>query len=69
MHARVFAVFTDAELEPTPLFTGNICDGCLARSRGCLRACLDHLERSGRIQARFRTPLIERERYLLGPPP
>jgi ferredoxin len=139
---RVFAVFTDAELEPSPLFTGNICDGCLAcvreceaaaigeeRSvrvniegqeyahapfdqdacikvhvgaeppyspfwkgdevdgkkpgyhdfltyrfrhlsvcvgRGCLRACLDHLEKAGRIEARFKTPLIERERYRFG---
>ncbi len=139
---RVFAVLTDAELEPTPLFAGEVCDGCLAcvgeceacaigeeRSvkvriegreyshapldtgrcgrvhwgidppyspfwtgeepegeepsyhtwlkhrfrhfsvcvgRGCLRACLDHLEKAGRIGARFRTPLIERARYRFG---
>jgi ferredoxin len=139
---RVFAVFTDAELRPSPLFAGSVCDGCLAcvrgcearaigeeRSvsiaiedrefghapldtaacahvhqggepryspfwegtegedgepayhawmkhrfrhlsicvgRGCLRACLDHLEKSGRIQASFKTPLIERERWTLG---
>jgi ferredoxin len=139
---RVFAVLTDAELEPTPLFAGEVCDGCLAcvreceacaigeeRSvkvriegreyshapldtdkcgrvhwgvdlpyspfwtggepegeepgyhtwlkhrfrhfsvcvgRGCLRSCLDHLEKAGRIGARFRTPLIERERYRFG---
>ncbi len=139
---RVFAVLTEAELEPTPLFTGRICDGCLScvreceasaigeeRSirirvegreyahaqldaekcmvvhwgtkppyspfwmgdepegeepgyhtwlkhrfrhfsvcvgRGCLRACLDHLEKAGSIEARFETPLIERERYRLG---
>jgi len=136
---RVFAVFTDAELEPTPLFTGSVCDGCLACAReceagaigeersvrlkiegqeyahapfddaacvkvhagleppyspfwkgdepegkkpgyhdfltyrfrhlsvcvgrACLRACLDHLEKAGRIEATFKTPLIERERY------
>jgi len=30
---RVFAVFTDAELEPSPLFPGSICDGCLACAR------------------------------------
>ena len=142
---RVFAVFTDAELEPTPLFTGAICDGCLEcvrecqacaigehRSvkftiegreyshapldtdacgrvhrgddahlapfwtgqeatgelpsyhtfllhrfrhlaicvgRGCLRACLDHLEKSGRIEACFRTPLVERERWRLDDAP
>ena len=138
---RVFAVFTDAELEPTPLFDGHICDGCLlcAREceacaigesrdvtltigdrtfahapfddkacapvhrgddprfspfrrgdepegrqpaysefvmhrfrhlaicvgRGCLRACLDHLEKAGRIQAPFKNPFIERERWHL----
>lgn len=136
---RVFAVFTDAELDPTPLFTGSICDGCLAcvreceagaigeqRSvtfsidgceyshapfdedacgrvhrgddtrfspfwsgdepdgeipsyhkfllhrfrhlgicvgRGCLRACLDHLEKTGRIQTAFKTPLIDHPRW------
>ena len=136
---RVFAVLTDAELEPTPLFTGNICDGCkscargcqagaigesrevkinidgneyshapldtkacahvhcgndkrfspfwkgtepegqrpsyheflsnrfrhlaICVGRGCLRACLDHLEKAGRIQEKFKTPLIDRERW------
>jgi epoxyqueuosine reductase QueG len=139
---RVFAVFTDAEIEPTPLFRGKICDGCLSCvkaceacaigqtrdvrfriedrefahapfdaaacgrvhrgddprfspfwngteregespsysrflmdrfrhlsicvGRGCLRACLDHLEKTGRILARFQTPLIQRERWKLG---
>lgn len=138
---RVFGVFTDAELEPTPLFTGSICDGCLQcvkgceanaigrdRSvtvqiadqqyrhapldcaacgvvhagndprfspfwngseapgeapsynkftyerfrhlsicvgRGCLRSCLDHLEKTGRISKEFKTPLIERKRWKL----
>ena len=135
---RVFAVFTDAQLTPTPLFEGSVCDGCLACAReceacaigderserfsiegrefghapfdaaacarvhagrdprfspfwtgeeadgaepaynqflqhrfrhlaicvgrGCLRACLDHLERTGRIEACFHTPMIERKR-------
>ncbi len=142
---RVFAVFTDAELEPTPLFEGSICDGCqscvreceacaigkerdvtfaidgrefahasldtkacgfvhrgddprfspfwngrekegeqpsyseflkhrfrhlaICVGRGCLRACLDHLEKTGRIQATYRTPFIERERWKLNEPP
>ncbi len=142
---RVFAVFTDAVLAPTPLFRGSICDGCLACAReceagaigqersvkltlegrefahapfdpeacgrvhaghdprfspfwngseeegqspsyhqflqhrfrhlsicvgrGCLRACLDHLEKTGRIQAAFHTPLIERARWKLNEPP
>jgi len=136
---RVFAVFTDAALEPTPLFEGQVCDGCqtcvqeceacaigtsrdvtiaidgrefahapfdarkcsvvhrgddprfspfwngsekpgeqpsysrflqhrfrhlgICVGRGCLRGCLDHLEKTGRITAQFRTPLIERERW------
>ena len=136
---RCFAVFTDAALEPTPLFEGQICDGCqlcvrgcqagaigkerdvtiriggrefahapldakacgvvhrgddprfspfwngtekpgespsysrfcrdrfrhlsICVARGCIRSCLDHLEKTGRIEAQFRTPLIERERW------
>jgi ferredoxin len=144
---RVFAVFTDAALEATPLFEGGLCDGCLSCAReceagaigpkrsvefsvggrtyahapfdpaactavhtgrdprfspfwtgaetpgqdpayskflkdrfrhlsicvgrGCLRACLDHLEKTGRIKARFNRPLIERQRWKLNeaPPP
>jgi ferredoxin len=137
----VFAVLTDAQLCPTPLFRERICDGCLACAnecearaigacrdvrfaieghefshapldteacgrvhagrdprfspfwegseregeqprynefllhrfqhlaicvgRGCVRACLDHLERTGRISASFKTPLIERDRWKL----
>ncbi len=143
---RIFAVFTDAELDPTPLFTGSVCDGCLecvrdceagaiggsrdvkfvieghefshapldvhacgrvhcgldprfspfwngtepegatspsynefvthrfrhcaiCVGRGCLRSCLDHLEKEGRIEMRFKTPLIERERWKLDEAP
>jgi epoxyqueuosine reductase len=143
---RVFAVFTDAELEPTPLFTGKLCDECrscareceagaigesrdvklvidgrefahapfdagkcsrvhagrdpryspfwngtepedaaepsfnrfvkhrfrhcgICVGRGCLRACLDHLEKAGRLEFGFRTPMIERDRWKLSEPP
>ena len=142
---RVFAIFTDAELEPTPLFAGSVCDECrscareceacaigdsrdvkltidgrefahapldtakcsvvhggrdpryspfwngseaegeqpsynkfvdhrfrhrgICVGRGCLRACLDHLEKTGRIEAQFKTPLIRRERWKLNDPP
>lgn len=138
---RVFAVFTDAELEPTPLFKGKICDDCMlcvkecqanaigksrdititiedqeyshapldcescghihrgedpkyspfwngtekqgetpsynqfvshrfnhlaiCVARGCLRSCLDHLEKTGRIEKTFKTPFIERKRWVL----
>jgi ferredoxin len=142
---RVFAVFTDAELEPTPLLEEPICDGCqscvreceacaignsrdvkfaidgrefahapfdakacarvhsgrdprfspfwngsepegeqpsysqflqhrfrhlsICVGRGCLRACLDHLEKTGRIASHYTTPFIERERWKLNEPP
>ena len=142
---RIFAVFTDAELEPTPLFTESLCDECgtcaqeceacaigqsrevkftidgveyshgdldasaclhvhagrdrryspfwtgreaddqapeynrflydrfhhcsICVGRGCLRACLDHLEQAGRIEAKFRSPFIERTRWKLNEPP
>ena len=42
----------------------SICAG-----RGCLRACLDHLERAGRIKAAFKTPFIQRPRWKLNGPP
>lgn len=142
---RVFAVFTDAELTATPLFTGKICDECglcardceaaaipakrevtfeiegvtyrcgdldckacgpvhagrdprfspfwtgkeasgqepsynqfldhrfrhrsVCVGRGCLRACLDHLEKTGRIEAQFKNPLIQGKRWKFNEPP
>jgi len=42
----------------------GICGG-----QGCLRARLDHLEKTGRIQRTYRTPFIERERWKLNEPP
>ncbi|MBD3392640.1 MAG: hypothetical protein GF418_11160 [Chitinivibrionales bacterium] len=142
---RVFAVLTEAKLEPTPLFSGTLCDECglcakeceanaIGRSRdvtfeiegrtyghasfdpakcghvhrgddprfspfwngsekegedpsyhqfldhrfrhrgicvgrGCLRSCLDHLEKTGRIQKQFKTPLIRGKRWKFNEPP
>lgn len=142
---RVYGVFTDADLEPTPLFRGKVCDGCLqcvreceaqaigrernvtftiedreyshaelncracavvhkgddprfspfwngsepegespsynkfcqhrfrhlavCVGRGCLRACLDHLEKTGRIEKQFRLPFTEGSRWKLNEPP
>jgi len=142
---RVFAVLTDAELEPTPLLKEPICDGCKAcvreceanaigqersvrlriedrefshapldcdacgivhrgdnprfspfwngteapgdqpsfnkwsqhrfrhlsvcAGRGCVRACLDHLEKTGKISKKFHTPLIEGKRWKLNDAP
>jgi hypothetical protein len=36
---------------------------CVAR--GCVRACLDHLEKKGRLEYTFRTPMIEGEQWVL----
>jgi len=142
---RVFAVLTNAELEPTPLLEEPVCDGCLSCAReceacaigdtrdvtftiegrqfghapfdasacakvhrgddprfspfwngteaegeqpsysrflqhrfrhlatcvgrGCLRACLDHLEKTGRLERKYNTPFIERPRWKLNEPP
>lgn len=136
---RVYAVLTDAEFEPTPLFKGKVCDDCgqcvracqagaisserdvkftiedqeyshasfdprkclvvhhgldpdispfwtghekdgqapafnrsvwtyythlaVCVGRGCLRSCLDHLEKTGRIDASFKTPMIQGKRW------
>ena len=140
---RIFAVFTDAELTPTPLFEGKVCDDCrlcetecqanaigkercieikvedciyshapldndacnvvhpgttpewspfwtgkekpgerpdyhnslmtrfghlgICAGRSCIRSCLDHLEKTGRIQAKFNTPLITKPRWVVKP--
>ncbi len=37
--------------------------------RGCLRTCLDHLEKTGRISTTFKTPLIEGKRWKLNETP
>ncbi|MDO8588439.1 MAG: hypothetical protein Q7T82_15535 [Armatimonadota bacterium] len=141
---RMFAVLTDAELEPDPLFAGSVCDLCgecaqacpadaipsapnvefdigdrtfrhgaldcekcmrihigwdpryspflnkdsspenppsyykfldhrfrhhtICGGRGCLRKCVDHLERSGRIQKRYNTPMVEDEQWVIHEP-
>ena len=140
---RIFAVFTDAELEPTPLFKGKVCDECKAcvreceakaigeertvklkvedctyshapldtracnvvhpgttpewspfwqgtekpgerpkyhkeiydrffhlgicAGRSCIRSCMDHLEKTKRIDAQFNSPLISKERWKVKP--
>jgi ferredoxin len=138
---RMYAVLTDAELEPDPLLTDSICDECgvcvrgcppgaispertvevrigdhvfrhgdldcdrcvpvhqgwdpryspflsqdaspenpppyyrfldrrfrhraICVGRGCLRACVDHLEKTGRIEKQYRTPLIEGQQWVI----
>jgi ferredoxin len=34
-------------------------------ARGCVRACVDHLEKTGRIGKRYRTPMIEGEQWVI----
>lgn len=41
----------------------SICGG-----RGCVRKCMDHLERTGRIEKQYKTPMVEAEQWLLEPP-
>lgn len=142
---RVFVVLTDAELDPTPLFRGKICDDCnlcvtqcqgkaignersikikiddveyshapldidkctdihhlgidprynpfraeddnsgqtfaykkstlnrfcnfsVCAGRSCIRSCLDHLEKTGRIKSKFKTPMIDKKRWDVIPP-
>ncbi|HUU70581.1 MAG TPA: hypothetical protein VM186_13715 [Planctomycetota bacterium] len=39
----------------------SICGG-----RGCMRACIDHLEKTGRITAKYAAPMIEGEQWRIG---
>lgn len=141
---RIFAVLTDAEIEPDPLLTEPICDECgacvrgcppnaipkeraievhiedhvfrhgnidfgkcipvhqgwdpryspfidknsdpsnppsyyrfldhrfrhrsICGGRGCIRACMDHLEKIGRIERKYETPMIEGKQWTLDEP-
>ncbi len=38
----------------------SICGG-----RGCLRACMDHLEKTGRIEKQYHTPMIEDRQWVI----
>lgn len=142
---RVYGIFTEAELEPTPMFEGKVCDECMlcvknceanaigtertvklnvggkefshaeldcaacgvvhrgddpryspfwngtekegdkpsynkfsqhrfrhlsvCVGRGCMRSCLDHLEKTGRIEKTFKRPFIEGKRWKLNEAP
>ena len=39
---------------------------CVAR--GCVRACMDHLEKSGRIERQYKTPMIEGKQWVIEDP-
>lgn len=38
----------------------TICGG-----RGCLRKCMDHLEKTGRIEKQYRTPMVEGRQWMI----
>jgi len=40
----------------------------LGGGRGCLRKCIDHLERTVRIEKRFKTPMVEGEQCVIEEP-
>jgi epoxyqueuosine reductase len=42
----------------------TICGG-----RGCIRKCMDHLEKTGRIQKQYRTPMVEGRQWVIEDPP
>jgi hypothetical protein len=41
----------------------TICGG-----RGCIRKCMDHLEKTGRIQKQYRTPMVEGRQWVIEEP-
>jgi len=41
----------------------SICVG-----RGCVRACMDHLEKSGRLEKQYRIPMIEGKQWVIEDP-
>jgi epoxyqueuosine reductase len=41
----------------------TICGG-----RGCIRKCMDHLERTGRIEKRYQTPMVEGKQWVIEEP-
>jgi epoxyqueuosine reductase len=39
----------------------------LCGGRGCIRMCMDHLERTGRIEKQYQTPMVEGEQWVIEP--
>ncbi|MHC4480522.1 MAG: 4Fe-4S binding protein [Planctomycetota bacterium] len=37
-------------------------------ARGCVRACMDHLEKTGRIEKQYQTPMIEGKQWVIEEP-
>ncbi len=37
-------------------------------ARGCIRKCMDHLEKAGRIEKQYRTPMVEGEQWVINEP-
>jgi epoxyqueuosine reductase len=37
-------------------------------ARGCVRMCMDHLERTGRISMQYRTPMVEGNQWIIEEP-
>lgn len=63
---RLGLIFTDCELEPDPILdTGTLCLHCGACARGCIRSCMDVLERSGRIEQTFHNKYFKKDRWKL----
>jgi ferredoxin len=44
---------------------GRLRHRSICGARGCIRKCMDHLERTGRIQKQYSTPMVEGEQWVL----
>jgi ferredoxin len=53
----------NVELKPVYEYARSVCAG-----RGCIRSCLDHLERQGRLANRFRHPFRQEAPWEFGSP-
>jgi ferredoxin len=57
-HCRPFLV----ELKPVYEYARSVCAG-----RGCLRSCMDHLERQGKLGNKFNTPFRAQRPWTMAP--
>ena len=57
-HCRPFKT----DLKPVYEYARSVCAG-----RGCLRSCMDHLERQGKLTNKFQTPFRRQPAWTMEP--